>query len=478
MSIEKEIGKGVIFNILSKYSNVLIQIVLMIALSRMLSPEVFGEMALILTFLVFFNYFGNIGIGAAIIQKDNLSKDEIQDAFSFTVLLGIFLTGMYIFFSDFLSNYYSSNIFVNTKLIVSIIVFFNCLNTVPNSILRKNKNFKIMSINEIIANICSAVLAIILAFMRLGIYAIIFQNLSRIVILTILNLFFSKILINFKSKLNFSFLRKIYGYSIFEFLTNLLNYLSRSADTILVGKYLGIDILGYYDRSYRLLLFPIKNFTQLLTPTLHPIFAIYKNDRDKMFKYYIKISKLVILIALPISTFIYFNSELIIRIIYGDNWIKSSIYLKILSLSLIPQMLNGVFQAFYLSTDNSKKLFLNNMISNLILVGGIAIGIYKNSLLMVVYNITLGYFFKFFLDIFILNTIVFNIKNRIFFREIKSAIYIFIIIIFSQLKNLDKIENYYINFIFKGTILFIFYMVALKITGELKYFKFLRRKKC
>lgn len=477
MSIEKEIRRGVFFNILSKYSNVLIQIVLMVILSRVLSPEVFGEMALILTFLVFFNYFGNIGIGAAIIQKDNLSKEEIQEAFSFTVLLGIFLTGVYIFFSDFLSNYYGSNIFINTKLIVSIIVFFNCLNTVPNSILRKNKDFKIMSINEMIANICSAILAIILTFMKLGIYAIIFQNLSRIVILTILNLFFSKIFIKFKSKLNFSFLKKIYGYSIFEFLTNLLNYFSRSADNILVGKYLGLDILGYYDRSYRLLLFPIKNLTQLLTPTLHPIFAVYKNDRGKMCKYYIKISKLVILIALPISIFIYFNSELIIRIIYGDKWIKSSIYLKVLSLSLIPQMLNGVFQAFYLSTDNSKKLFLNNIISNMILVGGIVIGIYKNSLLMVVYNITFGYFLKFFLDIFILNTIIFNIKNRIFFREIKPVIYIFVIIVLSQLKNIDKIENYYINFIFKGTILFIFYMIALKITGELKYFKVLIRKK-
>lgn len=476
MSIEKDIRHGILFNILSKNSNVLIQIVLMVVLSRLLSPEIFGEIALLLTFLVFFSYFGNMGIGAAIVQKDNLSKEEIQEAFSFTALLGIVLICTYLFFANILGNFYKTDIFIKTKFLISIIIFINCINTVPNSILRKNKKFKIISISEIVANIISAIIALTLAFMKFGIYAVIFQNLSRVLLITLLNIIFSKIMINFKTRLNFSFLKKIYGYSIFEFLTNILNYLSRSADNILIGKYLGLSVLGYYDRAYRLLLFPIKNFTQVLTPVLHPVFSEYKNDMEKMWNYYIKISKLMILIALPISVFVYFNAELIIRIVYGDQWIKSSIYLKILSISLIPQMLNGIFQAFYLSTDNTKKLFLSNIFFNGILVGGIGIGVYFNSLIIVTYNITIGYTIKFLIDIFILNKMIFNMKNMLFIKSMKSTLYIFLVTVFSQLIIYKDIENIYFSFVFNGMLLLLLYVISLKLTGELILIKFLRRK--
>lgn len=472
MNFTKEVTRGILYNFMSKYTNVFIQMILMIVLSRLLSPEIFGEITIVMTFLVFFYYFGNMGLGAGIVQRKDLTQEEINQSFNFTIILGIALFLIYMLFVSFIKGIYNTNIFEKTKYLIGVIVFFNSINTVPEAILRRNKNFKKISINEIISNIFSAIVALSLAYFKFGLYAIIFQNVSRVVLISVLNLKTSTILINFKFTKNFNFLKKIYRYSFFEFMTNIFNYFSRSADNILIPKYLGLVSLGYYDRAYRLILFPIKNFSQLITPILHPILSEFQNDKEKLYETFVRVSKIIMMLAAPISIFLYFNSEIIIRIVYGDKWISSSLYFKILAISLLPQMLIGVFQAYYLSSGNTRLLFMNNFFTNIILVLGIIVGIYFKNLKLVVINISVSYFVKILIDTIILVKVIFNKKITEYLYQIKNVGVIIIFLIASQYLIIVKELSIWLIFFKKGIIFFFFYIIIMFLTKEIYNIKF------
>ena len=83
MDIKKEFRTGILYSAMGKYSNMLIQILLNSILSRILTPNEFGIVAVVNVFLIFFQMLADFGIGPAIIQHKSLSKNEIQQIFSF-----------------------------------------------------------------------------------------------------------------------------------------------------------------------------------------------------------------------------------------------------------------------------------------------------------------------------------------------------------------------------------------------------------
>ena len=78
----------------------------------------------------------------------------------------------------------------------------------------------------------------------------------------------------------------IFLFSSFQFLFNFINYFSRNADSILIGKYLGTAPLGFYDKSYRLMLMPVQNLTHIITPVLMPVLSRFENDKNYIFNSY------------------------------------------------------------------------------------------------------------------------------------------------------------------------------------------------
>lgn len=69
MNMIEDLKKGIFYNSIGKYSNVMISFLIQIVLARLLTPNEFGVIAVINVFLVFFQLLADFGIGPAIIQR-------------------------------------------------------------------------------------------------------------------------------------------------------------------------------------------------------------------------------------------------------------------------------------------------------------------------------------------------------------------------------------------------------------------------
>lgn len=393
MSLKKDFISGVMYTSLAKYSGLVIQILITSILARLLSPAEFGVIAIATVLIQFFNTISEAGIGPAIIQKKNLCVAAINSIFTFTILFGLILGALFFISSDYIADYYTEPNLKPTCRWLSLLIIFSSVDIVPNSLLLKQKNFKIIALRTISVQIITGILSIYTAWIGWGIYALILSAVSSKIIIFVVNYTLNPLFLNF----NFSYLNVIKSYSFYQFCFNLINYFSRNLDKLIIGKYIGMNHLGYYEKSYRLMMLPLGNITYVLTPVMHPIFSELQNDIDKMLRNYLKLIAFIGAFSFPFMILLYFNAREIIYVFFGSQWEASVLPFKILSLTAALQVIHATASGIFQATNNTKGLFFASLIIAILMVMGFFISsIFYRTIVAVSYSFlitsTLGSF--------------------------------------------------------------------------------------
>lgn len=470
MSNKSKLKNGLIVTFMAKYSNIIAQLVINSILARLLMPEEFGIIAIITVFISFFGILGDMGIGPAIIQNKSLDHKEISDIFKFSILGALIIAIGFYFFSYFIAFFYTNEVYIKLGFLLSFSVFFSICNVVPNALMYKKQNFKLAGVINVCVNVGVGIITIVLALNGWSYYSLIVDTILKSLFIFILSFIFSKIKI--MKGYSYNAIKKIKNYSSYQFLFNFINYFTRNLDNILIGKFLGLSTLGYYDKAYKLMLYPIQNLTNVITPVLHPVLSEYQDQTEVIYNTYVKLVKVLAYIGIFISIYCFFSSKEIIRILYGGNWDRSVPVFRILSLSIAIQMIlsgvGGIFQA----TGYVNKLFSTGVISACFTITAIVIGIISKSLNVLAICIIISFIFNFIQCFYVLITKVFNKKFSEFLLNMKNVLVIGSIMICGYLLTLKmSIENELISAIVKLVIGIITYLIGLIITKEYKLFK-------
>ena len=316
-SIKKDLLSGVFYTAIAKYMGILVSLVIAGILARLIAPEEFGIVAVVTVIITFFGIFSDFGIGPAIIQNKELLQDDLTHIFSFTIWSGVILTILFFLCSWPISFFYEQSNIVPITQLLSINLFFASANIVPNALLYKSKSFKFIALRSFWVQVIGGTIAIIAALCGAGLYALIINPIFSSILLFIIS--YRKYPLQLKITWGMTSMKKIFKFSAYQFMFNIINYFSRNLDKILIGKYMGMSSLGYYEKSYRLMMLPLQNITHVITPVIHPIFSDYQHDLDHLATSYEKIIRLLAFIGLPLSVFLWFSAQEITLIVFGEK---------------------------------------------------------------------------------------------------------------------------------------------------------------
>lgn len=464
MSLKKEFKSGILFSIVGRYSNVIIQLSVVAILARILNPRDFGVLGMVMVFSAFFNLLGNIGVGPAIINNKELTKEDIGVINNYIFLQGIALTVIFYFASNLIGNFYKMPELIDAAKLMSISILFNSLLTIGTSLLYRNKDFKLIAIIQIISGVMSAFVAILLAVNGFSFYAIVWQTIINSFVVFLLGCIFTRKFIKYSLKFSLSSIKKIFNYSLFQFLFNVINYFARNADNLLIGKFMGPVFLGVYDISYRLMLFPVQNLTGVFSSVLQPILSSRQHDLDMLYDNYVEFIKILFTISIPITVFIYYSASSIIYILYGHKWDSAIPILTILSLSLFVQIILSSSGAIFQVVNKTKWLFISGLLSSVIMVGSIVIGVYFHSLLLISKLLVISFYINFIQAYYILIHICFKRSFIKFMVEFWKFILVFMVLMwvlsllnqFNYLDIMKLVFNFIVAFGLCFALLFIF----------------------
>lgn len=379
MSIHNQLVSGVFYTSISKYAGIVIMLVVVGILSRMFDPVEFGILNIATVIIAFFAIFSDLGIGPAIIQHKTLAKDDLNHIFSLTVWVGLGLSLLFYAGAGAIAEFYREPEMENPHLLASICrilsvnLFFASVNIVPNAMVLKDQRFRFAAVRSVAVQLVGGAAGITAAYSGMGIYALTINPIFSSILLFAINFREYPLRLHLWPKKES--LRKVFSFSVYQFSFQLINYFSRNLDKLLMGR-MSLADLGYYDKSYRLMMLPLQNIAYVVSPVMHPVFASMQDDRQKLAHAYMQVVRLLAFIGMPLSAVIFFTSPELILIAFGDQWLPSIPVLQILSLSVGIQIVMSTSGAIFQAANAPKMLFICGLLSAILNVAAICIGIF------------------------------------------------------------------------------------------------------
>ena len=462
------IKKAALINAISKYSNVVFMLIANAILARILSPSDYGIVAMITVFVSFFNMFSDMGLGTGVIQNKELDMDDINNIFSCTIYMGGILAILFIILSYPISVFYSNKVYIPIGCLLSISVLFTTLNMIPNSILMREKKFVLVAIRTIVVYMGSNIITIILALNGWKYYSLVAQSIISSIATFMWNYKSSKL--KFKLRFEIDSVRKIIGYSSFNFAYDLLNYFGRNLDNILTGKFMGSVALGYYNKAYQLMLYPVQYLTNVITPVLHPILSDYSEKKEYIYVKYINIFKVLSLMGVFITIYCVFATNEIVFILYGEKWISIVPCVAMLSISIWFQMTTSTCTAIFRSLGHAQLRFKSGRAYIVIQIFMIIVGAMSKDIYVLACLVSVSFIIRFFVEYYFLIKKAFEIPIIKFYKLLIPEIIIsFISVTFMIMVSRIEFNNVLISATYKFIMLSLIFIIGVKITKQWKY---------
>ena len=286
-------------------------------LSRLLTPKDFGVVAAVQIVISFADIFSFLGVGPAIIQKKELIDDDIVTANILNLLFGVVVYSIIFVFSKVISSFVGISD-VRILNVLAIVVLLHSLSGVSSSLLMKDMRFKTISKIHIAAQISYGIVAILLAYLGFGPWALIAGRLVLTTTSTIINLWILPLRI--KPQINWTSAKDLLIFGSGITITKILNNFALQGDSWVASRYLGTIKLGYYNRAFSLFSMPTSMLGTILSRVLFPLLSKFQDRHEKLAYVFLNLNALLALLSMPVSIFLFLSANEIVNLVLGDGW--------------------------------------------------------------------------------------------------------------------------------------------------------------
>jgi len=266
-----------------------------IFLARLLEPEDFGLIAMIMVFVVISQVFTDVGLGSAIVQRRRIREIHYSSVFYFNIVLGVFLTILLFLSAPYIASFYNQESLLLLTQAISFTFIITAFSTIHVNKFRKELNFTAITKVSFTSSLISGIIGVGLAFYGVGIWALVAQILISKILYTILIWKIS----SWTPILRFSFkaLKQLWGFGFRMFLVGLINTISTKIDVIIIGKIFPVATLGFYQRSMALNNLVTQYSSGSLLSVLLPLLSKIQNDLPRFQRIVLKIFGIINLVV-------------------------------------------------------------------------------------------------------------------------------------------------------------------------------------
>lgn len=319
------------------FSQQFLQFIFSIILARLLGPQAFGEIAMLIIFISLSNVFIDGGFSLALVQKKEVSNIHYTSVFVFNLALSILLYGCIYIAAPYVGEFYN-DLYLKTILRVLalklIISSFNI--AIYAKMVREFKQKEIAYIS-FTSLLLSYIVGIIIAYLSYGVWSLVFQQLSFVFLQSLFYIITSPGLVKLRFKL--SALTEMCKFSTMTLCTDILNTIFENIYSIVFGRYFNPNVVGFLNRAKALNDLPSKNFMMMFIDSQTSIVFRQQDDNNKVVSSIRFLVQICVFVIYPIVAIMFIFAPQIILILLGNNWLPAAVFLKILCFCSIFQPL-------------------------------------------------------------------------------------------------------------------------------------------
>ncbi|MBQ6085473.1 MAG: lipopolysaccharide biosynthesis protein [Bacteroidaceae bacterium] len=327
---KESLVSSVIWKFLERSSVQVIGLIVQIVLARLIAPSQFGCLSIILVFYNFFDIFVQKGFSSALIRKKELSQHDKDTIFWISLIIAIVASIIIILSAPVIARFYEDLELMLPLRVMALALLISPIYCIYNALLVRGMAFRVIFIRSLLAALLSGTVGIIMALKGFGLWALVFQIIVRNVVLTMVMMIGTDYRIGLSfSKQSF---RDVFSFGKNVLMTEVLLYIVKSLQPLLIGKYYSTKDLAYYDRGHTYPDVIMNAMNDTFFSTLLPYFSKIQDDDIAIQQKFTVTTKIMMFFCVPLFfLFAAVSNEFVLSII-TDKWIEAVPFLIVFCL--------------------------------------------------------------------------------------------------------------------------------------------------
>jgi O-antigen/teichoic acid export membrane protein len=332
-SLKNKTVKGVIWSSIERFSVQSITFFVLIFMARLLNPSDYGLVGMLSVFISVSQAIIDSGFSEALIRKQNRTEVDCSTVFYFNIVISGALYALLCLCAPLIADFYNEPQLTILMRVIGLNLILNSFCLVQRALLTTHLNFKLLAKVSLSAAIISGIVGIAMAYYGLGVWAIVGQQLSSVMVNTVLLWLFSK----WSPKLIYSWksFREMFSFGSKLLASGLLDSLYNNMYSLVIGKVFSASDLGYYSRAKQFAAFPSSNLTGIMQRVTYPVLCTITDDDERLGVIYRRFLRVSAFIVFPLMMILAAVAEPLILTLIKEKWLFAATLLQIICFSMM-----------------------------------------------------------------------------------------------------------------------------------------------
>lgn len=341
-------------------------------MSRVLTKEDFGYFAALTAITTVFSSLTHTGIGAAIIQTKELKQSYANSAFTINLMVGLFVSIIMLVLSGPLADLLLGSDMQRPMQLMSITLLCSCLTSPAGAIMSRRLEFLKKGILALISLVISTTVAVLLAIKGFSYYAII----SKHVLGSIITLVLYQIAAHAKFRLSFNLqdFKTIFKFSGWLMASTIVSELAHQVEQLLMPRLISVSALGSYSRPKGFINQITAKFNGIFDTAMFPVLSSIQDEKRRVAAAFNRSFYYMNIFSMFLSLAFMFNSELLIRIFFGEQWMDLKVIMMIVSVNVLASAVGRLADINLRSLAMTKQQFVFRVIELITSTSAVIIG--------------------------------------------------------------------------------------------------------
>lgn len=369
--LKSKAAHGVLWSFFERFGQQGVQFGISIILARLLLPEEFGLIGMLVIFTVIAQTFLDSGFGAALIQKKDASYIDECSIFYFNIVIGFIAAGLMCLISPWIATFYNEQQLAPLTRFLSLTLIINSICLIHTTLLTKNVDFKTQLKVGMVATIISGAIGISLALQGFGVWSLAIQLVTASLFRAIL----LWILVKWRPTLAFSYqsLKSMFTFGSKMLLSGLLDQIFMNIYLVVIGKIFTVGDLGYYVRAKTWQQLTTQNITNVITRVAFPVFSAIQNDDKRLKRGMKKAISFLAFVNFPLMIGILVTAKPAVLLLLTDKWAPSIPYLQLLCIVGLTYPIHAINLNLLMAKGRSDLFFRLEIIKKSLIIASIFI---------------------------------------------------------------------------------------------------------
>lgn len=330
-SLKKKTIGGLLWSFVDLLGNQGIQFIIQVILARMLIPDHFGLIGMILVFTAVSNSLIDSGFTQALIREQKVTQKDYSTVFYFNIIISLVIYLCLFAAAPQISLFFEESELTEIVRVLTLGIIINSFGIIPRAILTKRVDFKTQAKVNTLASVLSGVVAVTFAFLGFGVWSLVVRTL----VLNFVQSLFLSLTTKWRPSLVFSIVsfKRLFGFGWKLLVSGLINTIYDNVFYLIIGKQYSKTQLGYFTNASKFNDLAVQTMTSSIERVTYPVLSSMQDQKERLKQNYKQIMRLTGFLIFPAMAGLAAVGEPLILVIFGAQWETMTIYFQLLCLA-------------------------------------------------------------------------------------------------------------------------------------------------